>query len=499
MASRQSSRKPAHPIVQAENDPFHPMASTSEITRGTEPKPKQKGSIPVPVGVEASPPPPVLTPHPPHAYVAASELACLEQRLTKMLEQRLEEQTAPVWDGPIDVSSPESANRHDSDEDDSVWQASQDSVESSNVQSMTRHGSKRTRVSSETKDSEVSEGDDYTRARKRANAKHTSVKTKKSKKSKKKRRQSFSSSSPSDSSSEEDTDSDTNHRGPLAKELDLAAKKRPTKPDKKVRLCTLLRTALEGHLNTFKPAEVIIRGAEKFTGIKGIEASCPKEMDVEVPMSDEKKKGEHIMFTAQRAILAAMTAILPVANRMLKENVFTSLASDLNKGIELLAAASTFLNYRRYENVYKAVTTEAGKELTRSKKVKDKNGKEFTLFLAPKPIKGKALDKSKMFGGQIPALLKQVESGSKCGRQMAPSGRRDSFSSSGRGRQPRGDFRRRQSFRGGRHTFGQSYRGRGQARATSNWTEYNRNTQPFRQNQAGNQNKQQGFPKGGTK
>ena len=497
MASRQSSRKPAHSNVQTESEAVQPSSSASENTRGPDPKPKQKGSLPVPVGVEESPPPPVLTPHP--VYVAASDLAGLEKRLTKLLEQRLEEQTAPAWDGPVDASSPESDYRQDSDGEDSVWHASQDSVESVNVQSGNKQGLKRTRGSSETKDSEISEGDDYTRARKKANAKHNSTKAKKSKKSKKKRKHSFSSSSSSDSSSEEDTDSDTNHTGPLAKELDLAAKKRPTKPDKKVRLCTLLRTALEGHLNTFKPAEVIIRGAEKFTGIKGIEASCPKEMDVEVPMSDEKKKGEHIMFTTQRAILAALTAILPVANRMLKENVFTSLASDLNKGIELLAAASTFLNYRRYENVFKAVTTEAGKELTRSKKVKDKNGKEFTLFLGPKPIKGKALDKTKMFGGQIPALLKQVESGSKCGRQMAPTGRRDSFSSSGRGRQPRSDFRRRQPFRGGRHAFGQTYRGRGQARATSNWTEYNRNTQPFRQNQAGNQNKQQGFLKGGTK
>ena len=219
---------------------------------------------------------------------------------------------------------------------------------------------------------------------------------------------------------------------------------------------------MEGHLHTFKPAEVIVRGSEKFTGVKGIEASSPKEMDAEVPMSDEKKKAEHVMYTTQRAILAAMTAILPVANRMLKENSYTSLASDLNKGVELLAAASTFLTYRRYENVYKAVTTEAGKELTRSKKVKDKNGKEFTLFLPPKPIKGKTLDKTKMFGGQIPALLKRVESGSKCGRQMAPTGRRTlEGTASGRGRQPRGSFRRGQSFRGSRFTT--NFRGRGRA------------------------------------
>ena len=478
------------------------MPSTSDHVRGLEAKAKPKGTIPVPAGVVETPPPPVLTPHPPRAqFVEASELASLEQRLTTLLEQRLEEQTAPMWDGPMDDSAPESNDRQLSEDDEeSVWQASQDSVASSETPHVSKQGQKRARVSSETKESEVSEGDDYTKARKKANAKHASAKTKKSKKSKKKRKcASSSSSSSSESTSEDDSDSDTNHKGPLAKEFDLAAKKGPSKPDKKVRLCTLLRTALAGHLHTFKPAEVIIRGSEKYTGIKGVEASWPKEMDAEVPMSDEKKKGEHIMFTSQRAILAALTAILPVANRMLKENVFTSLATDMNKGIELLAAASTFLTFRRYENVYKAVTTDAGKELTRSKKVKDKNGKEFTLFMAPKPIKGKALDKAKMFGGQIPALLKQVESGSKCGRQMAPTGRRDSFNTSGRGRQPRGEFRRRQHFRGSRHSFGQSYRGRGQVRPTTNWTEFNRNAQPFRQNQAGNPSKHQGFPKGGTK
>ena len=496
MAARQSTRKPAHASSSTEQEAVSLGHNASDNVRGIETKLKPKGTIPVPSGVEDTPPPPVLTPHPPHQYVGVTDLANLEKRLTKLLEQRLVEQTAPTWDETIDESAPKYNDRNMSDEVESVWQGSQESECSSDVVNQAKNLQKRARSSSEA--SEVSEGDEYTKARKKANAKHANAKPKKTKKNKKKRKHaSTSSSSSSDSSSEVDSDSDTNHKGLLAKELDLAAKKRPTKPDKKVRLCTLLRTAVEGHLHTFKPAEVILRGSEKFTGVKGIEASSPKEMDLEVPMSDEKKKVEHIMYTTQRAILAAMTAILPVANRMLKENTFTSLASDLNKGIELLAAASTFLSYRRYENVFKAVTTEAGKEITRSKKVKDKNGKEFTLFLAPKPIKGKTLDKSKMFGGQIPALLKQVESGSKCGRQMAHTGKREFGNATARGRQSRGDFRRRQ-FRGGRQQFGQ-FRGRGQARATTNWSEHNRNAQPFRNSQTAAQGKHQGFPRGGTK
>ena len=49
------------------------------------------------------------------------------------------------------------------------------------------------------------------------------------------------------------------------------------------------------------------------------------------------------------------------------------------------------------------------KEVTRSKKVMDSTGKEFTLFLAQEPIKEKPLDKSKMFGRQRPYFFKQEE------------------------------------------------------------------------------------------
>ena len=61
--------------------------------------------------------------------------------------------------------------------------------------------------------------------------------------------------------------------------------------------------------------------------------------------------------------------------------------------------------------------TDAGKEVARSK-VMDNDGKEYTLFLTPKPIKAKALDKTKMFGGQLQYLFQQVKTSSKCGKEM---------------------------------------------------------------------------------
>ena len=64
--------------------------------------------------------------------------------------------------------------------------------------------------------------------------------------------------------------------------------------------------------------------------------------------------------------------------------------------------------------MFKSVSTDAGKEVTCSKNVLDNDGKEYTLFLVPKPIKGKPLDKGKMFGGQLQYLFKQVETSSKC-------------------------------------------------------------------------------------
>ena len=155
MASRQSSRKPGSANVSAEKDPFSPMASTSDQVR--QDSKSKKGALPAPPVAEGTPPPPVLAQQTALSqFVAASELANLEKRLTTMLEQRLEEQTAQTWEAPMDDSAPESNGQQGSEDEESVWHASQDSVESCSVQSVTKHGHKRTRVSSETKDSEDS-------------------------------------------------------------------------------------------------------------------------------------------------------------------------------------------------------------------------------------------------------------------------------------------------------------------------------------------------------
>ena len=49
----------------------------------------------------------------------------------------------------------------------------------------------------------------------------------------------------------------------------------------------------------------------------------------------------------------------------------------------------------------------------------DDTGKEFTLFLAPGPIKGNLLNKSNMFGSQLPYLSKQEETSAKYGKHTS--------------------------------------------------------------------------------
>ena len=76
----------------------------------------------------------------------------------------------------------------------------------------------------------------------------------------------------------------------------------------------------------------------------------------------------------------------------------------MNRGLVLLAATSNYLNYRRFENIFKLVTTYAGKDVARSKKVTDNARKEFML-LAPKPIKGKRSTKLRCLAASSPTSL----------------------------------------------------------------------------------------------
>ena len=135
-----------------------------------------------------------------------------------------------------------------------------------------------------------------------------------------------------------------------------------------------------------------------------------REMDSDVIMKDQMKRYETSLHNMQSAVLSAMAAIVPIANRMANEDRFTTLAStgsSMNDGLEVLAAASKYPTFKRYENVFKNVTTEAGKEVTHSKKVKDRTGKEFTLFMPPKPIPGIQWDKTLLFGGQLNIYLRK--------------------------------------------------------------------------------------------
>lgn len=352
---------------------------------------------------------------------------------------------------------------------DSDWE--QDSSEDSDSDTVTFAArTKHTKKKGKHK-TDSSEGDKYTRARKKETTRKRKVK--KSKKKKKKKSKSSSSDSENDSSSTS-SDSDTAHAGKYARTCNKESRKVLITADKKVRICTLMRKAIQGHFDTFKPVEIISKAAERYTGIKGIRQSFAREMDKEVNLNEEKKKFENVLYTVHRGVLTSLSALAPIANRMMVQNKFTSLSDDMNRAIALLAATSNFLGYRRFENVYKSVCTDAGKEVAKSQKVKDNQGKEFTLFLAPEPIKGKPIDHTKMFGGQLPLLFKQVETGTKCGKHLGKVKTADDKISKLK------DFRHRRTFSRGAK-FSPRFTGRGRAQRQSyGWTDYNRPGAAFR-------------------
>ena len=54
-------------------------------------------------------------------------------------------------------------------------------------------------------------------------------------------------------------------------------------------MCTLMRKAIQGHFDTFKPVQVILKGSECYTGIAGVKESYAKDMDKEVQLFEDKK------------------------------------------------------------------------------------------------------------------------------------------------------------------------------------------------------------------
>ena len=87
-------------------------------------------------------------------------------------------------------------------------------------------------------------------------------------------------------------------------------------------------------------------------------------MDSDVIMNDQMKRYETSLHTMQSAVLSVVAAIVPIANRMANEDRWTTLASSMNNGLEVLDAASKYATFKKYENVFKNVTTKAGKEVT---------------------------------------------------------------------------------------------------------------------------------------
>ena len=55
-------------------------------------------------------------------------------------------------------------------------------------------------------------------------------------------------------------------------------------------ITTLMHKTIQGHFDSFKPTELIVKLGEKFTGIKGISASLIKEMDPEFKLSADRKR-----------------------------------------------------------------------------------------------------------------------------------------------------------------------------------------------------------------
>jgi hypothetical protein len=95
-----------------------------------------------------------------------------------------------------------------------------------------------------------------------------------------------------------------------------------------------------------------------------------------------------------------------------KDNLYTSLTVDINDSIKCLTSAASF---KHYENANKASSTMTGKEVTRSKKIRDRDGKEHTVFTTLEPLKGKVRDGIYLFGGQLVALIKKAEAAVKAG------------------------------------------------------------------------------------
>ena len=99
------------------------------------------------------------------------------------------------------------------------------------------------------------------------------------KKTKKKSKKSWKHKSLSSDDCSTSSESDTPQEGKYAKSCSKEMKKCKITKRKKISITTLMCKMIQGHFDTFKPIEVILKLAENFMSIKSIPESVIKEMD----------------------------------------------------------------------------------------------------------------------------------------------------------------------------------------------------------------------------
>jgi len=176
------------------------------------------------------------------------------------------------------------------------------------------------------------------------------VSTKKKHKSHKRRRCHSSSSFTSSSSSQLSSDPkrlSTKQDKFFTRSLKLKVPDRgPT-----VRVRTVMREGMEGLLNTYRLLNVIAKAAARYLGVKCAECSFLRELDQEVEPDEWGKRYETTVCNLRSAILSSLMALSPLINRVGMENSCTSLATEINDGLEVVCAAAAYAGYHRCENL----------------------------------------------------------------------------------------------------------------------------------------------------
>jgi hypothetical protein len=115
-------------------------------------------------------------------------------------------------------------------------------------------------------------------------------------------------------------------------------------PDKgpMVRVQSTLLSSLFSSFNSFKLVENIASLAVKHLGIKGVTRSFHMELDPKLKVMDVGKKYENLAQVLHIGILVVLTCFIPVFNILAKDNLYTSLTSDINDGIKSLTSAASF-------------------------------------------------------------------------------------------------------------------------------------------------------------